>query len=290
MKKLKPVAICLILALIILQHILKASYYKQLFGDDNYWFNNFRSILNISGAVFVIILDVFILVLGVMSLTSTNKATQDRAYSIFRYVYIMQGIMIFPVITFEIIYYAESMFADLMTGATILFMHCLWITLVILLIISKPEKPIQKVNLQEYDMVAYTTIGHRFVHYLIDVLFLLPTLIFSFQFMSIARFGDSDVLVLLFRLIFLLSYLLYCFFSEAIFNQTLGKMVTRSCVVSDGAPLTIGRIFRRTMARLIPFDPIAFLFGAKWHDSASATSVVYVDSWEKAFDGDEKNN
>jgi uncharacterized RDD family membrane protein YckC len=192
--------------------------------------------------------------------------------------------MNFPVIVFETVFYAKYIFADPMTGATILFRYSVWITLVILLIISKPEKPIQKVNLQEYDMVAYTTIGHRFVHYLIDVLFLLPTLIFSFQFMSIARFGDSDVLALLFRLIFLLSYLLYCFFSEAIFSQTLGKMVTRSCVVSDGAPLTIGRIFRRTMARLIPFDPIAFLFGAKWHDSASATSVVYVDSWEKAFD------
>jgi hypothetical protein len=60
-------------------------------------------------------------------------------------------------------------------------------------------------------------------------------------------------------------------------------MITGSCVVSDGAELTTGRVLLRTLARLIPFDAVSFLVGAKWHDRASSTAVVYVDSWEKAF-------
>jgi hypothetical protein len=137
-------------------------------------------------------------------------------------------------------------------------------------------------------MVAFTTTGHRFVHHLLDVLFIIPVWLFALQLMMLRRFG-SEVTELAVRFVFGTTYLMYSFLSEAIFKQTFGKMVTRSCVVSDGVDLSTGRIFRRTMARLIPFDAFSFLFGAKWHDRASATAVVYVDSWEKAFD-EGKNN
>lgn len=284
MKKLKIVTICLVIALTIINQILRANYYKHLFNDDTFWGSDFRFILNILNTVFVALFDVLTVALGIMSLTASDKVAQDRAYSIFRYVYIMQAIMGFPIVVIETIFYAKYIFIDAIAIVSTMFRHLVWLTLAVLLILCKPEKPVKKVNLQDYDMVAYTTIGHRFVHYLLDAFFILPTLIFLLQLMSINRFNVDDLFILLLQVIFLVSYVMYCFFSEVIFRQTLGKMATRSCVVSEGPPLTIGRIFGRTMARLIPFDPIAFLFGAKWHDSASATSVVYIDSWEKAFD------
>jgi hypothetical protein len=61
-------------------------------------------------------------------------------------------------------------------------------------------------------------------------------------------------------------------------------MVTNSCVVSDGVELSGKRVFLRTLSRMIPLDKFSFLFGAKWHDRVSSTAVVYVDSWEMAFD------
>ncbi len=284
MKKLKIVTICLVIAFTVIQQILRANYYKHLFNEDAYWGSDFRYILNITSAVFVALFDLLTVVLGVMSFTASDKAAQDRAYSIFRFVYVMRSIMSFPVVVLETIFYAKYIFVNPASILFLMFRHLVWFTLAVLLIICKPEKPVKKVTLQEYDMVAYTTLGHRFVHYILDSLFILPTLIFLLQLMSVNHFNVDDLFVLLFQVLFLISYIMYCFFSEVIFRQTMGKMVTRSCVVSDGPPLTIGRIFGRTMARLIPFDPVAFLFGAKWHDSASATSVVYIDSWEKAFD------
>jgi hypothetical protein len=284
MKKLKIVTICLVIAFTVIQQILRANYYKHLFGEDAFWGSDFRLILNIISTVFVALFDVLTVVLGVMALTTADKVAQDRAYSIFRYVYIMRSIMSFPIVVLETIFYAKYIFIEPVTIVSVMFRHLVWLTLAVLLIMCKPEKPVKKVNLQDYDMVAYTTMSHRFVHYLLDSLFILPTLIFLLQLMSINRFNVDDLFVLLLQVIFLVSYVMYCFFSEVIFRQTMGKIVTRSCVVSEGPPLTIGRIFGRTMARLIPFDPIAFLFGAKWHDSASATSVVYIDSWERAFD------
>lgn len=285
MKKLKIVTICLVIAFTIIQQLLRVNYYKHLFSENAFWGSDYRYIPGAISTVFLALFDVLTIVLGIISLTASDKAAQDRAYSIFRYIYIMRSIMSFPVIVLETIFYAKYIFVNPVSILFLMFRHLVWFTLAVLLIICKPANPIKKITLQEYDIVAYTTLGHRFVHYLLDSLFVLPTLLFLLQLMSVNRFNVDDLSVLLFQVLFLISYIMYCFFSEVIFRQTMGKIVTGSCVVSDGPPLTIGRIFGRTMARLIPFDAVAFLFGAKWHDSASATSVVYTDSWEKAFDG-----
>lgn len=282
MKKLKIVTIWSLLVFIVLTNMLKYNYFKHLFTGDLYFGGNLNSVLNLSGVAFMILLDILYLVLGIMAVAAADKAAQDRAFSLLRFIYVMQSLIIFPLMIIETVTYAKYTFADPATAFSILFVRAVWITLVILLIICKPEKQVQKVNLQEYDMVAFTSTGHRFVHYLFDVLFLFPLWLSAFQFMSIGRNG-SGIAQLAVQFVFGTSYLLYCFLSEAIFKQTLGKMVTRSCVVSDGVELSTGRVFRRTLARLIPFDAFSFLFGAKWHDRASATAVVYIDSWEKAF-------
>lgn len=283
MKNLKTVTIWLVLAFIVLQHFFKISYYKHLISDDFYFQGNVRSVLSVSGVICAFLLDLLTLIPGIMSLGNGDKAAKERAYSMFRFVYIMRGFMVLPLVVFETIFYAEYMFKNPVTAFTIIFRHLIWITLLVFLIICKPGKQVQKVNLQEYDMVAFTSIGHRFAHYLLDILFLLPIWVFMMQFLMFLE-REPVILQITFQFIFGTSYLLYCFLSEAIFRQTLGKMVTRSCVVSDGVNLSTGRILLRTLSRLIPFDAISFLFGAKWHDRASSTAVVYVDSWEKAFE------
>jgi uncharacterized RDD family membrane protein YckC len=149
-------------------------------------------------------------------------------------------------------------------------------TCVVLFLRAKPESQPANVDLSDYELVGYTSMGHRFVHYLVDVLFLLPI------FYSVSQHILQNVYML--QLMFVLLYLFYCLLSEAIFRQTLGKMATGSCVASIGGPLTFGKVVGRTFARLIPFDRFSFLFRANWHDSNSNTTVVYINSWEKVFD------
>ena len=286
MRKLKTVTIWSLLAFFVLSNILRISYYKLLFSGKIYTDGNIGKVLDISTAIIGFLFLIFYLVLAIMALAAADKAARDRAYSLLRFVYVMQSLISLPLTIIQMVKFAKYSFANPVSAFSLLFWNAIWLTLVVLLIICKPEKQIQKVDLQEYDMVAFTSASHRFVHYLLDVLFILPLWMYAFQLMSIVSIGryGTDFTELAVRFVFGTSYLLYCFLSEAIFKQTMGKMATRSCVVSDGVELSSGRIFRRTMARLIPFDAFSFLFGAKWHDRASHTAVVYVDSWEKAFD------
>jgi uncharacterized RDD family membrane protein YckC len=279
MKKLKITTIWLVLAFIIVENILRIPYYKLVFKGGFSFYGDYSSILTIIHTALSFLMDIFSLVLGIMALENSNKEVQDRTYSIFRFMYVMGSLLSIPLFIYQTVYYAKYWFATPATTFTILFQHLVGLTLLIFLIICKPERQLQKVNLQEYDTVAFTSIGHRFVHYLLDVLFLLPIwlVIINYLFMR-----EPNRLIL--QLLFTTSYFLYCFLSEAIFRQTIGKMVTRSCVVSNGVDLSTGRVFLRTLSRLIPFDGISFLFGAKWHDRASSTAVVYIDSWEIAFE------
>jgi hypothetical protein len=283
MKKLKTVTICLFLAFLVLSNLLKISYYKNLFSSELYFGREIDRVLNISGTVLGFLFCILYLVLGIMALAAADRAARDRSYSLLRYIYVIQSLISLPLTIIQLVTFAKYTFANPVSAFSVLFGNAVWLTIVILLIICKPEKQIQKVDLREYDMVAFTSTGHRFVHHLLDALFMIPVWLFAIQLMSLGRLG-SEMTELAARFVFGTTYLLYCFLSEAIFKQTLGKMATRSCVVSDGVELSAGRIFRRTLARIIPFDAFSFLFGAKWHDRASATAVVYIDSWEKAFE------
>lgn len=66
---------------------------------------------------------------------------------------------------------------------------------------------------------------------------------------------------------------------EGLFGRTLGKLITGTRVVrEDGAPLTLGTVLKRSLARFIPFEPFSF-FGIEetprgWHDTLSKTLVV----------------
>ncbi|MEM1320222.1 MAG: RDD family protein [Bacteroidota bacterium] len=81
----------------------------------------------------------------------------------------------------------------------------------------------------------------------------------------------------------LISYYTCC---EFIFQgKTLGKFITKTRVVSlDERPLSLSRIFVRSLARCIPFETISFLLRrgpqkpGGWHDQLTNTLVV-EDRW-----------
>ncbi len=78
-------------------------------------------------------------------------------------------------------------------------------------------------------------------------------------------------------LVALTLFAAYYFLAEALFGRTVGKLITRTCVVDgSGRRAAVWRIAVRTGARLIPFDALSFLIPGKrgWHDALSGTFVV----------------
>lgn len=212
---------------------------------------------------------------------ASNGRYQDKVYKLLRYFFLITYFLYIP---YTVYVYASGnvYFGNFSIWQKVFQILSLLINLVcaVLFLIIKPQTQPAAVNLAEYELVSYTSMGHRFVHHLLDMLFVFPVFLFWRGVMPYYISGNPYLL----ELLFLLVYLVYCFLSEAIFRQTLGKLATNSCVTSNGPELTGGRILLRTFARLIPFDRLSFLFRANWHDKTTYTSVVYVDTWEKAFD------
>jgi uncharacterized RDD family membrane protein YckC len=72
------------------------------------------------------------------------------------------------------------------------------------------------------------------------------------------------------------STLLYYVVFEHFWGKTIGKLLTGTQVLTeDGDKPTLGKIFRRNLARLLPLNPISFLMNETgWHDSMTGTVVV----------------
>ncbi len=70
---------------------------------------------------------------------------------------------------------------------------------------------------------------------------------------------------------------IYYWALEGLTGQTLGKMFTGTCVVTeDGFRPSGMTILGRTLCRLIPLEALSFLGKRGWHDSLSATQVVRI--------------
>ena len=70
----------------------------------------------------------------------------------------------------------------------------------------------------------------------------------------------------------------YYILMEAAFGLTIGKLLTGTKIIrDDGSSAGFGQVVGRSFARMIPFEPLSFLFGDKttgWHDSLTGTRVV----------------
>lgn len=217
------------------------------------------------------------LVLITFFFASTGRY-QDKVYKLLRYLFLVTFFLYIP---YTIYAYTSG---DVYFQSFTLLQKILQITSVlaniacaVLFLRAKPQTQPAAINLVEYELVNYTSMGHRFVHHLLDMLFIVPVFLFWREVLYVRN-------EYMLELLFLLVYLVYCFLSEAVFRQTLGKIATNSCVTSNGPDLTAGRVLLRTLARLIPFDRASFLFRANWHDKTTYTSVVYIDTWEKVFE------
>ena len=128
--------------------------------------------------------------------------------------------------------------------------------------------------------------GQRFLNFFIDNIVLNVLQLACLCPLAMAIMGDDpDVLDspeteqminLIGYGVFLVLFFLYYVVLELAFQRTLGKLLTGTRVVqTDGTPPTFGQVLGRTAARLIPFEPLSFLFMDRgWHDTLSGTQVV----------------
>lgn len=114
--------------------------------------------------------------------------------------------------------------------------------------------------------------GLRFANFLID---LFAWLIIAFI-LTLPLNAHKEMEKLIGYLILFASYFLYYAILEAKFQKTLGKMITKTIVVTykEEKP-TVKDILIRTLFRFIPFDQVSFLFTPNgFHDMLSHTKVV----------------
>jgi len=111
----------------------------------------------------------------------------------------------------------------------------------------------------------------RFINFLLDTAIYLAFVIIFFMFLRNVIAKDNV------KWISILFYFLYYFLFEYFTGQTLGKLATKSKVIS----LTINsgsyflQILIRTLMRFIPIDILSYLFSANGlHDWISKTKVI----------------
>ena len=70
----------------------------------------------------------------------------------------------------------------------------------------------------------------------------------------------------------------YYAFQEALWGRTLGKLITRTRVVTEhDQPITWKHAMLRSLVRLVPFEAFSFLSSSQprgWHDRWTGTKVV----------------
>lgn len=80
----------------------------------------------------------------------------------------------------------------------------------------------------------------------------------------------------------LIAYLFYYILFEFLFKRTIGKMLLKFRILGFDESLNLSRllqVFKRTISRFIPFEPISILLDEErimWHDKISKTKVIDV--------------
>lgn len=284
MKNLKTAAVIVLLAMNIISIIVSIDYYKSIFESFTSSSRYNSPWMGLQTMLFVLA-ELFELSLCFVFLFATAEV-KDKAYKLLRFYFVIYFIFHLPLTIMTWIQFGGNWAPWQLwytVGMKLVSLFC-----VIVFLAAKPERNIERIDISNYELVAYTSTGHRFVHYLLDVLFFLPIWLPWISFSSYGFYRSGGILGNLFLYA---GYFLYIFLSEAIFRQTFGKIWTNSCVVSNGIDLSTGRVLLRTLCRYIPFDGLSFLWQGKWHDSVSSTAVVYVNTWEKVFEeGPEGDN
>lgn len=119
--------------------------------------------------------------------------------------------------------------------------------------------------------------GMRLANYVVDqlavaVLTYLVMLFFAVNGNADGFFAEGSIQLPLTLLVVSVAYYTISEFSS---GKTLGKLLTGSVVqCEDGSEPRLSQCALRAILRMIPFYPIFFLLGARFHDRLSNTQVV----------------
>lgn len=133
----------------------------------------------------------------------------------------------------------------------------------------------------------YASTWKRFANYIIDLLFvylLFSFLTFVYEILTKTTI-ESNSYFSTEKLFLALLLIIYYIFLEFYFKGiTLGKLFTKTkAITEENTNLNIEHAVIRSVARLIPFDHLSFLFGDDndthefsigWHDKISNTRVI----------------
>lgn len=125
----------------------------------------------------------------------------------------------------------------------------------------------------EYNVAS---LNRRFANNILDGIFIwIGSIIIIVVMATVTGDTDSDTAGSIFGIIYLLWSICYYPAFEYFFQKTPAKFITKTKVVTyDGNKPKFITILGRNLARLIPFEPLSFLFGKGWHDTLSKTLVV----------------
>lgn len=121
--------------------------------------------------------------------------------------------------------------------------------------------------------------GRRFVNFILDgiVLQIINFLAGLFAGTFMMNIGYTLVWILIGPL----GYFTYFFLSELLWSKSPAKFLSKTRVVNEsGGEPTSSQVAIRSLVRLIPFEPLSFLFMRKsgrlvgWHDRWSHTLVI----------------
>lgn len=124
--------------------------------------------------------------------------------------------------------------------------------------------------------LVHASKGERLLHYIIDytaeiALMVIIGMIFVPDWLA----SDSPLPSYLLAIIAHFAY--YVTLEHSMNGKTLGKLITQTRVVThEGYHPALSVILLRTLCRLVPFEPLSFLFNEPggWHDMWSKTWVV----------------
>ncbi len=111
----------------------------------------------------------------------------------------------------------------------------------------------------------------RFINFLLDTIFYFIVLLVFLSFFN-NSIEKKDV-----KWVSIILYFLYYFFLELIFGQTIGKLITKTKVISlnENKNYYFLQIFVRTLMRYIILDWISYLFSQRiLHDWISKTTIT----------------
>ena len=133
--------------------------------------------------------------------------------------------------------------------------------------------------------VATVSIGKRFIHVVVDYIFvsflLLPLLGALIGIVSaltgVDRSSMNKILISYRLLLVAGTMILYYVLFEYFLNKTIGKFLTRSIVVTEtDAKPSFKSCLLRTLIRFVPFEPFSILSSDSkmWHDKLTKTVVT----------------